>query len=125
MNTRNSDAALIDAALAKEHNQRVDEARRAAREEARAAAATEAVHAVALTFVFHPTVGASGEAVFYVADCDLWSAEGLARVFHATRNSFLVHPERPGFDEDSWESWHLTAIQQIDGFIIQPRTPPE
>lgn len=49
---------------------------------------------------------------FYVSGNELWSAEGLARVFNRTRASFLCGPTHESFDEDAWGSWHLLKAEE-------------
>ncbi len=43
----------------------------------------------------------------------LWSSRGVAFLFESVRASWLASPDKDGFDDDSWSSFHLTAIRQM------------
>lgn len=58
--------------------------------------------------------GAKEEIVeFCVSSEYLWSAEGLAQLYEACRDSYL------GADVDMRASWHLAGVANFDGFVIE------
>lgn len=50
-------------------------------------------------------------ATFHVPENLLWSAGGMAYLFEATRNSFLVKPGLDQVNTTPWESWRILSIE--------------
>lgn len=64
--------------------------------------------------------GENQEWSVYVPSRLLWSAGGMAELFRICRLQLANPEEYPGDDDllETWQSFHITKIEEDDGFVL-------